>query len=265
MRSFLSFSWLLLFPLIAAGARELATIERLSSRQSLPSAAEVLDHYIDVTGGKAAYEKLQNQVISGSVEFVEAGFKGKTAEYRSAPNKVYRVVDLAGVGKVEAGSDGRIAWELTSETGPRIKAGEEGAAALREANFNASLRWRELYDKVEFLGEESIEGQSCYRIVLTPKAGKPVTQYYDKKSGLLAKIVMTTLTPTMGEVPSETVLSDYKIEGGILVPHDLKRKVLSQQILTHIESVQFNTEIPKDRFDLPEQVKALLVNKLIPD
>jgi hypothetical protein len=36
---------------------------------------------------------------------------------------------------------------------------------------------------------------------------------------------------------------------------------LSQQILTRIESVQFNTEIPKDRFDLPEKVKALLVKR----
>jgi len=88
-----------------------------------------------------------------------------------------------------------------------------------------------------------------------------VTQYYNEKSGLLAKIVMTTLTPTMGEVASETFLSDYKNEGGVLVPHELRRKVLAQQILTRIESVQFNTEIPKDRFDLPEEVKALLVKK----
>jgi hypothetical protein len=250
MKSLLSFSRLLLFLLIVAGASDLATRERVFARQKLPSAAEVLDKYIEVTGGKPAYEKLQNQVVSGSVEFIEAGFKGKTAEYRSAPNKVYRVIDLGVVGKIEAGTDGRIAWELSSETGPRIKAGEEGATALREANFNSSLRWRELYDKVELAGEESIESQTCYKIVLTPKDGKPVTQYYDEKSGLLAKIVMTTLTLTMGEVVSETFLADYKNEGGVLVPHELRRNVLSQQILTHIESIQFNTEIPKDRFDL---------------
>jgi hypothetical protein len=261
MKPSLSLSRPVLIFFLAMGVTSAAILWRVCAQDKPPSAQEVLEKFIQVTGGKPAYEKVQNQVIMGTVEFVEAGFKGATAEYRSVPNKVYRVVELAGVGKIEAGTDGRVAWERSSETGPRVKTGEEGAAALREANFNASLRWRDLYIKVELAGEENVDKQLCYKIVLTPKDGKPITQYYDEKSGLLVKIAMVSLTPTMGEVATETYLGDYRTIEGIQVPHLVRRQVLSQQIVTHIESVRFNAEIPKDRFDLPADVQALIVKK----
>ncbi len=245
----------------AMGVSSAAVLWRVCAQDKPPSAQEVLEKFIQVAGGKPAYEKVHNQVITGTVEFVEAGFKGTTTEYRAFPNKVYRAVELAGVGKIEAGTDGRVAWERSSESGPRVKTGEEGAAALREASFNASLRWRDLYTKVELANEENVDKRPCYKIVLTPKDGKPVTQYYDEKTGLLVKIAMVSLTPTMGEVATETYLGDYRTIEGIQVPHLVRRLVLDQQIVTHIESVQFNAEIPKDRFDLPEDVQALILKK----
>ncbi len=247
--------------LMAMGVTGGAVQRRVCAQDKPPSAQEILDRFIQVTGGKPAYERVQNQVIVGTVEFVEAGFKGTTAEYRAFPNKVYRAVELPGVGKIEAGTDGRVAWERSSETGPRVKTGEEGAAALREANFNSSLRWRDLYAKVELAGEEKVDQQPCYKIVLSPKNGKPITQYYDENSGLLVKIAMVSLTPTTGEVATETFLGDYRTIEGIQVPHLVRRRVLDQQIVTHIESVRFNAEIPKDRFDLPADVQALVPKK----
>ncbi len=226
-----------------------------------PSAEQVLDKFVDVTGGKQAFEKLNNQVITGSIEFVEAGIKGTTQEYREMPNKVYRVVELIGVGKTEAGSDGQVAWERSSETGPRVKAGEEGTTALREASFNAALRWRELYDKVELVGEETVDDHPCYKISLIPKEGKPVVQCYDKKSGLLLKVAVTSLIPSFGEVPIESFLSDYRSVDGIQVPYLVRRRVLKQQIVTRLESVKFNTEITPGRFDLPADVRALTSRK----
>ena len=223
-----------------------------------PTAEEILDRFIQVTGGRAAYEKLHNEVIMGTIEFVEAGIKGKTAEYKAEPDKSYRVVDLADVGKVEAGTDGSVAWEHSSETGPRIKTGEEKATALREASFNAALRWHDLYDKVECLGEEKINAQLCHKVVLTPKDGKPITQYYDEKSGLLIKVEMTSLTPTMGMIPTESLLDDYRSVEGIMIAHNLRRKVLGQEIIIRIESAQFNVDMPKDRFDLPADIKKLV-------
>ncbi len=250
-----------LVPLVAAGVTGTVLLGLACAQAKLPSAQEVLDRFIRVSGGRSAYEKVHNQVIVGTVDFVQAGYQGTTTEYRAVPNKVYRTVDLAGVGKIEAGTDGRIAWERSSETGPRVKTGEEGEAALREASFNASLQWRDLYAKVELAGVENVSTQPCYKIVLTPKEGKPVTQYYDEKSGLLVRIDMVSITPSMGEVATETYLGDYRTVEGIRIPYLVSRNLLSQHIVTRIESVRFNAEIPKDRFDLPADVQALIPKK----
>jgi hypothetical protein len=246
------------FILLVAGITSPANTWPVRTQQKLPTAEEILEKFIEATGGRQAYEKLHNRIITARIEFVETGISGTTAEYKADPNRSYRVVDLVGVGKTEAGTDGNVCWERSSETGPRIKTGEEKAAAMREATFNPALHWRELYGKAECVGEEKVDDQLCYKVVLTPKEGKPIQQYYDEKSGLLVKIAMLSMTPSMGEIPSETFLGEYKSVSGVLVPHEQKRKLLLTEIDTHIQSVQFNAEIPKDRFDLPADIKSLL-------
>jgi hypothetical protein len=93
--------------------------------------------------------------------------------------------------------------------------------------------------------------------VLTPKVGKPMTQYYDKQSGLMVKMVITVKN-AMGEITVESVADDYRKEGGILVPHKLTNKAMGQQFVISIDKVEYNAEIPASRFDLPAEVQALL-------
>ncbi len=65
--------------------------------------------------------------------------------------------------------------------------------------MDAELNWRDLFSKTETVGSENVEGRDCYKVVLTPKTGKPMTQYFDKQSGLMVKVVMTLKGP-MGEI-----------------------------------------------------------------
>jgi hypothetical protein len=107
---------------------------------------------------------------------------------------------------------------------------------------------------------EDVNGQPCYKVVMTPAEGSPVTRYYDKKSNMLVKTTMTIKIP-MGEFPVESVVSDYRKEGEILMPHRLDQKMAGNEILITIEGVKYNAEIPKGTFDLPEDVKPLLNKK----
>jgi hypothetical protein len=93
-------------------------------------------------------------------------------------------------------------------------------------------------------------------VVLTPNEGKPETQYYDKKSNLLVKMTMTAVTQ-MGEIPTETLVSDYKEQNGLLSPRKIRQKVLGQEFDITIAQIEYNSDIPKDRFDLPNEIKAL--------
>lgn len=224
--------------------------------EPLPKADEILDKFVEVTGGKAAYENVRNEKWTGTFEFVGKGIKGTIASYRADPNKSVTNVALEGVGTMQDGTDGRTAWQNSSMQGPRIKQGEERAAALREATLRAPLYWRKLYRHVETVGQETIDDQPCYKVVLTPEEGKPETQYFDKKTGLMVKVTMVVASP-MGEIPTETILSDYKEEGGLRQPHKQQHKVAGMDFLITIDHVDYNVDVPADKFDMPADVKTL--------
>ncbi len=232
----------------------------LSAADALPKGEAILDKYIEVTGGKAAYEKKTTEVSIGVFEFTGKGVKARITSYQAAPNKSYTMIEIEGIGKMEEGTDGSVVWERSAIKGPRLKSGEERAVSLRGANIQRDVRWRDFFQKVECTGVEPIDGHVCYRVVLTPKDGQTETRYYDKKSYLLVRTSMI-LKNEMGEIPTEMSVSDYRRVDGVLMPFQLKQKVLGQEFTITHQSIQSNVEIPKERFALPEDVKALVASQ----
>jgi hypothetical protein len=221
----------------------------------LPKGDEILDKYVTVTGGKDAYEKVKNRLLTGTMKVAGQGLEGKITIYQAPPNKMYTVVDLGGIGKVEEGTDGQVVWEK-SFTGPRIKTGDEKASALRDAAFDGDVQWRKYYKKAECVAEEKIDDKPCYKVVLTTPEGKTRTAYYDKQTNLVVKVVSTEKTP-MGELTIEAFPSEYKKVGDILMPHKLLQKMAGQDIAITFDKVEQNVKIPDKRFDLPEDIKKL--------
>lgn len=232
-----------------------ATGPRLRAADALAKAETILDKYIEVTGGKAAYQKIHSEIDSGSMEL--RGLKGSATTYKAAPDKVYTEVVFQGIGKIQEGSNGAVAWSNSAIQGPRIKEGEEKETALMMARFDGELNWRQQYPTVETTGTENVEGKDCYKVVLTPKAGKPMTRYYDKQTGLLVKSVMTLQSP-MGEVSIESLADDYRKDGDITSPHKLTNRTMGQEFTITVDKVEYNADIPDTKFALPDEVQALL-------
>ncbi len=223
----------------------------------LPTAEAVLERYIEVTGGRAAYEKRHSRISHATVDIAAAGIHGKMTVYAQEPNRNRGILDFPGVGVIDSGNIGDVVWENSAMMGPRVKTGVEKDEALRDAVFNGPIHWREMYSKVENTGLETIDGRPYYKLVLTPKAGNTITEYYDKETGLLSKAKVLRSSP-MGEIPAEITASDYQSESGVLEPHSMITKLSSQEIRIHIESVEVNPVIPKDRFNPPAEIEALL-------
>jgi hypothetical protein len=225
--------------------------------EALPKAEAILDRYIEVTGGKAAYAKRTSEITTGTMEFAAQGLKGTLIRYSAPPDKSYGSIELDGIGKIEQGTVDGVAWDKNAMTGPHVKSGEEKTQSLRDATFNSALNWRSVYAKAETAGVETIDGEECYKVILTPADGKPVTSYYQKKSGLAVKQTMIVVSQ-MGESPVEAVMSDYKDFGGILTPTKMIQKAAGQEFSITILSLKANEEIPADKFDPPAEIKALL-------
>jgi hypothetical protein len=226
--------------------------------EALPKAETILDHFVEVTGGKAAYEQRKNEIATGTFEMAAQGIKGTMTIYSAPPDKSYRVIELEGVGKVESGTGDGVAWETNPMLGPRVLSGEEKSQNLREAAFNSAIAWRALYSKAETVGVETVDGQECYKVVLTPADGKPTTEFYDKKTGLEVKQSLITTSQQLGDVPAEATVSDYKEFDGILMPTKIVTKIAGQEFTITTDSVKVNQDIPADKFDPPAEIKALL-------
>jgi len=240
------------YGLLAAAAAALS-----AAQAPLPRGGAILDKYIEATGGRAAHDKVQTMTETATMEIAAAGVRFQVTTYHAAPNKSYMLMEIPGVGKMEEGTDGDVVWSLSAVQGARVKQGDERAFALLTAALKSDLRWQDFYKSVETVGVENVNGEPCYKVELTSKEGLKQIRYYSTKSGLMLKAALTLKTE-MGEIPTETLLSDYRDESGILAPHKIVTKLLSQEMIMTVESIQINPEIAASRFALPAEIKALV-------
>jgi len=222
----------------------------------LPKAETILERYIEVTGGRKAYEKHKSESSTMSMEFIGKGIKGTGVRLTDGSNS-YESMTLDGVGKIDTGVQNGVVWESNAITGPRVLQGAEKADRLRDATFNSALQWRTLWKSAETTGIETVEGEECYRVVLTPAEGKPETSFYSKKTGLLVKKARVVASQ-MGEMPVEVFASDYKSFDGVLMPTKVSQRMMGNEILVTQGDVKFNTAIPAEKFEPPADIKKLL-------
>jgi len=225
--------------------------------EKIPSAEEILDKYVEVTGGKAAYEKLTSAIVHLTFEMPAQGLKADLQIYSAMPNKLYTVMESPALGKIEKGVSGDVAWEVTMMMGPQIKEGQERTDMLREAIFDKAWNWRKVYQKVECLGVETVNEKPCYKVVQSPPDGKPQTYYYDKESHLPVKLEAVHESP-MGTIPIESYMSDYRKVGDFLSPHHVRVIVMGQERTITTQKIEYNAKIPEERFKLPPQIQQLL-------
>jgi hypothetical protein len=231
-------------------------VPALLCAQALPKGDTILDRNVQASGGLKAFTPKKSVVYKGSMAIPAMGLKGPIVLTRAEPNLQLTEVELGGVGKMLEGFDGSTAWGFSAMQGPSLKEGDEKAFAAREARFH-SEDWRKDYKSVETVGEDSLEGKRCYKVICTPQQGATETQFFSASSGLLLK-ALVKLKTAMGEIPVETLFKDYKPVGDILVAHTLTQSMAGQVVVLSFTSVEWNVAVPLDKFVPPAEVRALL-------
>src|SRR5215471_12358209 len=99
-----------------------------------PDPKEIMEKYIKATGGREAYGKIKNVVSEGTIEVSQQGIKGDMKSWHEG-DKLVIEFNIANVAKIIQGTDGKVAWEMNSLTGNRIREGAEREEFLREAEL----------------------------------------------------------------------------------------------------------------------------------
>lgn len=224
--------------------------------------AALMDKYVEVTGGKAAYEAVKTRIVKAEAIMPGGGMTGKMEVYAAYPDKFRVSVEMPG-GSFERGSDGKTVWVSHPAFGTHILRGANRVSAIRQSTQDRFGRWRSTYLKAEYAGDEDVNGAKCSKVVLTLKPldpavkESPVTVFIAQDSGLVVKWTSEMVTAE-GTVEVITTAGDYKKTGGIITPHTIKITTQDLEQAVKVQEIVFNADIPADKFALPEAVKEQL-------
>lgn len=233
----------------------------VAAAADLPSAESVLQKSVERSGGKA-YTQIKSLQMEGTVELAGHNISGPVSIVQTG-KKSYTVIEFPGLGKVEEGFDGTVAWETNAIQGARIKEGEEKAAVERAERLTMLNSWHDYYTSARTVGTEELAGKPAWKIELTPKTGKPEFYFFDKDSGLLAGITQT-VTTALGDITVSSTVGDYRAVDGVQTPFSMVQNAMGQVMNMHFTSVKYNVEIPDEKFALPAAVKAILEKRKTP-
>lgn len=224
-----------------------------------PTGAAILDRSVAKTGGAAAYARVKNMTLTGTVEMEGHNISGPISMYQEG-DKSYSVIELPGIGRIEEGSDGDTVWEVNSLQGARIKEGAERTAAIRAAKMTPLSSWREYYVSARTLGSENVAGKPAWKVQMTPKDGAPEIFYFDRASELLVRTTQT-LPTALGDIPVDVVFSDYRAVDGVRMPFRMTQQAMSQTLNMRFDQIACNVAMEPGRFGLPAAVQALLAKR----
>ena len=226
----------------------------------LPDAKAVMEKYIEATGGRAAYEAIESQKLTGQI-LLPMGIKADlTAVTRGDPLGLYMNVVVPDVENQAVGFDGQTLWSTSIMQGPQIIDGPQKQAMIREVDPSSVLDYAQDYPTLEVVGEQEAQGQPAVVVRTVDAAGNEATRYFAKDGGLLLKIEGVQQSP-MGEIPVVTTFADYQKFGEITVPTRQTMTQMGQEQTILIEDVQYNVEVDASKFQPPAEVKEIMAEE----
>lgn len=254
----------LLFSLVLS----LVVAERATSQEStsegnpkLPEASKLLERYVEVTGGKEAYEKVKSRITEATLELSAMQMKFPMTIYQNDKMFIRTDMDLGAMGGGQSqGLTNGVGWEISPMTGVRVLTGDELESLQRNAHLHPELEWRKMYSSAKTVGEETVNGKATYKVELMPKGKNPTPtyQYFDQESGLLVRTVSTEPGQNGGKMKLTSDLTEWKEHDGIKFPAKTKVMMETQELVLSVGKIRHNVEIPADKLEVPSQIQELL-------
>jgi zinc protease len=234
----------------AAPASATQTGGATQAAAAMPTGDQVLDHYVQAIGGRAAWMKLNSRVSKGTIEIPAMDNLTGTLEiHEKAPNSMLAVISLGG-GVFRQGFDGSTAWSDNPRDGLRILTGGELDDARREASFYHPLELRKNYIKVTVTGIERVNEHDTYVVEAAREKGAPDRMYFDVQSGLLVRSVNQRFTPD-GLTEFQADVEDYTALDGVKLPFTVRQAGGGSAFVIHFTEVQHNLQLADAQFAKP--------------
>jgi hypothetical protein len=222
---------------------------------------DLIKKAVEAHGGEAALKKAKagEFAMAGDMSVLGANLKYKATVAYLFPDKYTMTIDTELMGmklviaqvvngdKMKSSLNG-----MSQKLGDAEKAELKAALNTQEMTFVYPLLDAKRFT-VKAEKDTKVGDDEAWGISVTPKDGKEVKLYYDKKTNLLVKMSRKGMPPGGGgEVDEVTVFTDYKKVDGIMTPmgmkvtHDGEKfmtgKVSDAKYLDKIDEKKFKTD-----------------------
>jgi hypothetical protein len=216
---------------------------------NLPSAETILDTYRISLGNIEALKSASSRVSKGTV----TTFDGKQFDievYNGAPNKYLQVISGAN-GKMMKGFDGTSGWQM-DQRGTGDLDGYQLEQVTVYADFAGDFDLGGKYSKIQTLGKDTVKGKTAYVVRAIIDENRNERLYFDTETGLLVrrKVFVKTM---IGNVPSQTDFSDYRMVQGVMIPFEVRYSYIDPWSETYrkYSEVSLNASLDKISFTKP--------------
>ena len=220
-----------------------------------PSADQLLDKYIQALGGAQRLSSVTSFVARGTYTGFDTGISKVPVDvYAKAPNLRTTVVHLSSGDNIRT-SDGRNFWTTSAGTFLPIPVLAMSGGELEGAKLDAALSFpgqikQMLKDWRSDFPSATIDDNDVEIVQGTGAYNTPVKFYFDKKSGLLMRLVRYTDT-ALGLIPSQTDYSDYREVSGVKMPFRWTVTWTDGRSTVELSELRVNTPIDAAKFARP--------------
>ena len=225
--------------------------------QSAPSVDDIIGGYIKSVGGMDRIRAVQSLRRTGKL-IGGGGFEVAYRQENKRPNKVRAEITFQGLTGVTV-YDGKAGWKIEPWQGNRdpVSLGEdELKSIIDDAQFEDPLiDYKVKGNRVEFLGNDEIEGTKVYKVkAILASNGDVRTYYIDADSFVPIKIDIKR-TVRGDQRDFELSLGDYKEVSGWYVPYvvEVGVKGIPDKTTFTWQTVEANVAIDDRSFDRPAQ------------
>jgi hypothetical protein len=215
---------------------------------------DVLTKYVDALGGRAAIEKVQSLLITGTVTNRSTQSVAFTVEEKG--NK-YRESTQSQPDAVTRAFDGTAGWE---QVGNHV-AGLDLfplQQTLRAADLGLALTIKDKYTNLAAgramrIPAATVGGAPVAVNVLQGTPAQYVTEQFmfDATSGLLVRRIARTATGLRGQLVEQFDYSDYRVVAGVKLPFQITRSNWNTFDTFKVTDIKANATIADARFTKP--------------
>jgi outer membrane lipoprotein-sorting protein len=228
----------------------------------VPASAQTVDDIIaknlQARGGLDKLKAVTTVRLTGTMSSGPGGDVSFVMEQKR-PDMMRTQIVVQGA-TIVSGFDGQTAWQINPMAGgsaPQILPAAQAKVVAEQADFDGPLvDYKAKGNTIELVGTSPVDGRDAYKIKLTAKSGASVVVYIDAERFL--EVRSESRTTFQGrEVESESVLSDYRPEGGLMMPHvvEVGQKGSPQKMRRTIQKVELDIPIDDARFKVSGPVR----------